>query len=255
MLGIPRHFAAPDSVELLPGFWRDHVERNRTVGIPRLYERLEAHGVVDNFRRLAGRHEGPRRGLWFTDSDLYKWMEAAAWSRDDALDEVVSVVLGAQSDDGYLNTNFDIDHRFADLSWSHELYCAGHFIQAAIARSRAQGRDDLLDGACRFADLIADEWAPGGRDDRDHHPVIEMALVELYRATGTARYLDLAARLCDLVPWESWSRLSGHAVCALYFASGLTDVAIEMDEVPRAEAQAAPARGVTAHLTVRSPAK
>ena len=227
---------AADRVELRPGFWRDRYDANARRGVPRLYERFEAHGVVDNFRRLSSARAVPRRGLWFTDSDLYKWMEAAAWVGASELDEVVPVVLAAQADDGYLNTNFDADSRFVDLDWSHELYCMGHFIQAAIARKRAQGRDDLLDGAVRCADLLGRVFGPGRRVARDRHPVVEMALVELYRETGTARYLDLAAFFCDQVPWQSWGRLWGHAVCALYFASGLTDLAIETGDDVRVEA-------------------
>ncbi len=207
----------------LPGLWADRVRRNREVAIPRLLERLDHHGVIDNFRP-----EVERRGFWFTDSDLYKWMEAAAWAGDVAeLESVVDIVLEAQDHDGYLNTNFGRDGqipRWHDLSWSHELYCAGHFMQAAVARRRVQGRDDLLDAAERFADCIARELPS---EVRDRHPVIEMALVELSRATGNARHLDLAIDLADRVPWGDWARLEGHAVCALYFASGLTDLAIE----------------------------
>ena len=225
-----------DRVELRAGFWRDRYDANVQRGIPRLYEQLESHGVIDNFRRLSGARTVARRGYWFTDSDLYKWMEAAAWVGAAELDDVAAVVLAAQADDGYLNTNFDGDEHFAHLDWSHELYCLGHFIQAAVARKRAQGRDDLLDAAVRCADLIGRVFGPHGRIDRDRHPVVEMALVELYRETDTARYLDLATFFCDQVPWQSWDRLWGHAVCALYFASGLTDVAIETGNETRINA-------------------
>jgi DUF1680 family protein len=225
-----------DQVALGPGFWRDRYEANARSGVPRLYERFEAHGVVDNFRRLSGERAAPRRGLWFTDSDLYKWMEAAAWVGAAELEAVVPLVLAAQEHDGYLNTNFGADARFVDLDWSHELYCMGHFIQAAVARKRAQGRDDLLDAAVRCADLMGRVFGPDRRVARDRHPVVEMALVELYRETATARHLDLAAFFCDQVPWQSWERLWGHAVCALYFACGLTDLAIETGNEARADA-------------------
>ena len=224
----------PLPAEPLPPFWDERVRRNRTAGIPRLFERLSDHGVVANFEPA---QRASRRGLWFTDSDLYKWMEAAAWAGDVAeLEPTVAVVLGAQQADGYLNTNFGGEGqigRFHDLTWSHELYCAGHFVQAAVARRRVQGRTDLLDAAERLADCIARELPPGARD---HHPVIEMALVELYRATGRARHLDLAVDLADRVPWRSWDRLAGHAVCALYFASGLTDIALETGDAERVDA-------------------
>jgi DUF1680 family protein len=89
-----------DQVQLRAGFWRDRYDANRERGIPRLYERLEAHGVVDNFRRLSGSSASPRRGLWFTDSDLYKWMEAAAWVGAEGLDDAVRAVLAAHDDLG-----------------------------------------------------------------------------------------------------------------------------------------------------------
>jgi hypothetical protein len=220
------------SAASLPPFWAERVRRNRERAIPRLLERLAGHGVVDNFRPGT-----ERRGLWFTDSDLYKWMEAAAWAGDVAeLEPVVETVLAAQEPDGYLHTNFGREGqlpRWHDLSWSHELYCAGHFVQAAVARVRVQGRADLLDAAERLADCVARDLPPGARD---HHPVIETALVDLFRATQHARHLDLARDLADRVPWPAWDRLQGHAVCALYFASGLTDLALETGDERRAEA-------------------
>ncbi|HEX5614439.1 MAG TPA: beta-L-arabinofuranosidase domain-containing protein [Acidimicrobiia bacterium] len=213
----------------LPPFWAERVRRNRDVAIPRLFDRLVEHAVVDNFRPD---HE--RQGLWFTDSDLFKWMEAAAYAGDvQELETTVEVVLAAQHADGYLNTNFGRDGqlpRWHDLTWSHELYCAGHFVHAAVARARVQGRTDLLDAAERLADCIARDL-PGGV--RDHHPAIESALVELYRATQHARHLDLAIDLADRVPWRDWDRLQGHAVCALYFATGLTDLALETGDEER----------------------
>lgn len=209
------------------------VAANRARGIPRLLERLDAHGVLANFTSPPAE----RRGLWFTDSDLYKWIEAAAWAGDvDELEPVVEAVLGSQCPDGYLNTNFGRDGqlpRWHDLSWSHELYCSGHFMQAAVARFRSLGRSDLLDAAERFADCIARELPAGARD---RHPVIEMALVDLYRVTGKARHLDLAVDLADRVEWRGWDRLQGHAVCALYFASGMTDLAIETGDAARRDA-------------------
>ena len=217
----------------LPPFLARLVAANRAAGIPRLLERLDAHGVIANFAAPPA----ARQGLWFTDSDLYKWIEAAAWAGDvDELEPVVEAVLGAQSPDGYLNTNFGRDGqlpRWHDLSWSHELYCAGHFVQAAVARFRSQGRSDLLDAAERFADCIARELPAGARD---RHPVIEMALVDLYRVTGKPRHLDLAVDLADRVEWRGWDRLEGHAVCALYFASGMTDLAVETGDAARVAA-------------------
>jgi uncharacterized protein len=198
------------------GFWFDRIDAARRVGVPALLARLEEHGVVENFRIRAGRSRAARRGLWFTDSDLYKWMEAACWAGDAIrpdLDAVCDDVLAAQLSDGYLNTHFESDDRFRNLDWSHELYCLGHFIQAAVARFRAQRVDDLLTGARAAADLLCNEFGPAsaGSEQRDRHPVVEMALVELYRVTGAARYLDLAVALCDRV-----TSRGPCGVCALF---------------------------------------
>ena len=137
-------------VTLHDGLWQRRVAANREHGIPRLLERMESRGAVDNFR--IGQPATPglvRRGYWFSDSDVYKWLEAAAWSLaghpDAGLAEVVShvvdAIVGAQDADGYLNTNFAAPNRLRDLGWSHELYCAGHLFQAAIAlRARDGGR-------------------------------------------------------------------------------------------------------------------
>ncbi len=239
------HAVSPAGVEMLDGFWRDRVEANRTAGVPRLAERLEEHGVVDNFRPAAGAAPssgadgGGRRGLWFTDSDLYKWMEAAAWSLgwypdpalEARLDELIDVVVAAQQPDGYLNTNFTAATRLRDLSWSHELYCAGHLFQAAVARHRMSGDDRLLRASTRFADLLVDELGPGRRAETDGHPGVEMALVELYRETREPRYLELATTLVGRVDSGTPATLAGHAVRAAYFAAGLADLALETGDL------------------------
>lgn len=227
------------AVALHDGFWRDRVEANRTVGIPRLLERLEEHGVVDNFRRRKGL-DVERRGFWFTDSDLYKWMEAAAWTLasgpDNALatrlDELVELVEGAQTPEGYVNTNFDATQRFGGLDWSHELYCGGHLLQAAIAHHRATGDSRLLEVAVRFAELLCVELGGAARPVTDAHPGVELALVELARETGEDRYRDLAATLVSRVDFAPGGELWGHAVRAAYFACGVADLATDIDAPP-----------------------
>ena len=201
--------------------------------IPLLLDRLEEHGVVDNFRRMAT-GTGERRGLWFTDSDLYKVMEGAAWSlmsHDDPalrarLDEIVAAVIGAQAADGYLNTAFE-GQRYQDLSWTHELYCAGHLMEAAVAHHAATAGDPFLAAATRLADHLCEEFGPGRREQSDGHPEIELALLGLHRATGDARYRDLSRYLLERVDHRGMARLGGHAVRALYYCCGLTDLALE----------------------------
>ncbi|WP_030327503.1 beta-L-arabinofuranosidase domain-containing protein, partial [Streptomyces sp. NRRL B-3229] len=139
-------------------------------------------------------------------------LEAAAWQlgqgEDETLaadvDRIVALVAAAQQDDGYLNTWFQLrkgGERYQELRWSHELYCAGHLIQAAVAHHRTTGRAELLDVARKFADHVDSVFGPpdSGRpiDGVDGHPEIETALVELYRETGERRYLELAGYFVD----------------------------------------------------------
>jgi uncharacterized protein len=230
-------------VKMEQGFWRPRMEANVKTSIPRLLELLEEHGVVDNFRRLTGSKQAERLGPRFTDSDLYKWLEAAAialQSRDlpqlrRSVDDITAEIAAAQEPDGYLNTWFVGElatERFDSIEagHSHELYCAGHLMQAAVARYRADGNEKLLDVACRFADLLVSEFGPGGRTDTDGHPEIEMALIELYRATGRQEYLDLAGSLLarpqasfGFAPIATRSSLVGHCVRSGYLCCGGAD--------------------------------
>ncbi|MEV6448276.1 beta-L-arabinofuranosidase domain-containing protein [Amycolatopsis sp. NPDC051716] len=241
---------APDS---LLGEWQ---ARNATRTLPHCVERLDTAGALDNLRRVTGEVDGDRRNMWFSDSDVYKTLEAAAWQlgRDpgDAelrafLDSTAALVAKAQEDDGYLNSYFSVDKpdlKWRELHWSHELYCAGHLIQAAVAAARAGVGAQLVTVARRFADLIVERF--GSVDDVDGHPEIETALVELYRVTGHRPYLDLALRFLDLrgrglldgerfgsrylqdhVPVREADEVAGHVVRQLYLLAGVVDVAVE----------------------------
>ena len=192
------------------------------------------------------------------DSDVYKWLEAVAWEQgrepSEQLaaeqQEVTAAVAAAQLDDGYVNSyvqvKLGLDRRYTELDWSHELYCAGHLIQAAVAQHRATGDRGLLEVATRFADHLVDTFGTDRLDDVDGHPVIEMALVELHRETGDDRYLELArytveARgrglvekhghdgtyFSDRLPVREQTTVEGHAVRAVYLAAGATDLAAE----------------------------
>ena len=235
------------AVKMLPGFWQPRMEANREHGIPVLLHLLEEHGVVDNFRRISGRKEVERKGPYFTDSDLYKWMEAAALvlqSEDDPkiakmLDRVIDDVVAAQCDDGYLNTFFTgelADQRFRDLPREHELYCAGHLFQAAVAHFRATGGTKLLDAAIRYADYLTTAFGPGKIELADGHPEVEMALVELYRTTGERKYLDLAGYFLSVQKFPEKHEIEGHAVRAGYLCSGAADYFAETGDRPTMEA-------------------
>jgi Uncharacterized protein conserved in bacteria len=239
------------------GFWTARMRVNVEKSIPTMLDLLEKHGTVDNFRRLSGRKKAPRAGPLYTDSDIYKWMEAVAFvlesgDRPDLrakVDSLTDEILAAQEPSGYLNTYW-VDERaaqrFTQMTRGHELYCLGHLLQAGIAYYRATGNRKLLDGGIRFADYMVENFGPGKRPALTGHPEFEMALVELYRTTGQKKYLDFAGYLLSGVerdrlklkdselkymfsgkPFTSRTEFEGHAVRALYAASGATDYYIE----------------------------
>lgn len=246
-------------VTITDGLWRDWQEDNRWITIPHAFHWLERDGTVDNLRRLDPEAvDAPeRRGLWFTDSDLYKALEGVAWDLvrspapdlEQLLQSHVDILAAAQAEDGYLNSfvQAGLDSRWAHLAKSHELYCIGHLIQAGIAHKRATGRDDLLSIALRAADCVVAEFGNGRRSDSDGHEEIEMALVELYRETGRGEYLALAEQLIDArghgrigtdgvfppsyfqdsVPVREAVEPVGHAVRAVYLLAGVVDLYLE----------------------------
>ncbi|MGH2604392.1 MAG: glycoside hydrolase family 127 protein, partial [Dehalococcoidia bacterium] len=220
---------------------------------------LEATGRIDNFRRAAGQQDGPFQGLYFNDSDVYKWLEAASWSLatdpdpelERLVDETIAAVAAAQQPDGYLDTYYilgDEAGRWTELVRTHELYCAGHLFQAAVAHHRATGKCSLLDVARRFADYICDVLGPaedGKRPGTDGHEEIELAMVELARETGERRYLEQARYFLDArgyglaggdeyhqdhKPFRELDAMVGHAVRAVYLNAGAADIYAETGE-------------------------
>ncbi len=160
-----------DAVTIDDAFWAPRRRVNQAVTLIEQYEQLEQTGRLHNLRRAAGQEQGAFEGRFFNDSDVYKWLEAAAWvlstERDEWLqtrvDDLIALIAAAQDADGYLDTYFTFDRRAArwtNLAAMHELYCAGHLIQGAVAHHRATGAHTLLDVAIRLADHIVATFNP-----------------------------------------------------------------------------------------------
>lgn len=243
------------------GFWGSKQDVNREATLEHGYQMLEKAGNLHNLRVAAGREAGEYRGRNFLDSDVYKWIEGVAYELAKnpqsplkaKVDAVIDLIADAQEADGYLNSYVQIvapETRFVDMDHGHELYCAGHLIQAAVAHHRATGDTRLLTVATRFADLADSIFGVGKRIATEGHPGIEMALVELYRETGERRYLDLSQFLLDVrgrgtmrglgwygpeyhqdrVPVREAQIIEGHAVRAVYLMAGVADIALETGE-------------------------
>ena len=199
-------------VRLNDQFWSRFEQLVREVVIPYQYDALhdlvpdaEPSYAIRNFRIAAGREQGEYGGMVFQDSDLAKWLEAVGYSLsthpdpelERAADEVIDLIAEAQQADGYLHTYFIIkepNKRWTNLTECHELYCAGHMIEAAVAYYEATGKRKILEVMCRFADYIGEVFGPeeGQLRGYDGHQEIELALVKLYRATGQEKYMELS---------------------------------------------------------------
>lgn len=233
-----------DEVRITGGFWARRRETNTGATLDHCRDWMERVGWLGNFRAPVA----ARRGREFADSDVYKLLEAMTWAGV-GCDPITEAIASAQQSDGYLNTHFGRpgqQARYSDLAWGHELYCYGHLIQAGVAQIRTRGEGELAKIARRAADHVCATFGPGGIEGVCGHPEIETALVELARATGDQRYLDQAALFVDRrgrgtlpdgefgrayyqddLPVRQATVLRGHAVRALYLASGAVDVAVE----------------------------
>ncbi len=270
------------AVTLKEGFFKEYTKLVKEVVIPYQWEALndripdaEKSHAINNFRIAAGEAEGEFGGLVFQDSDLAKWLEAVGYSLaskpDSQLeawaDEVIELIEKAQQKDGYLNTFFTLKRpgeRWTNLLECHELYCAGHMMEAAVAYYEATGKRKLLDVMCRFADHIDSVFGTeeGKLRGYDGHEEVELALVKLYKATGNEKYLNLSKYFIDergqepsffIEEWEKRGRVPfwnayeerkpelsynqahipvreqteavGHAVRAVYLYAGMADIA------------------------------
>ncbi len=261
-LASPLRAADYRRVVLADPFWAPRQKVNRETTVPHLFRKLREVGAVANLERAAAGMKDGHKGYVFADSDLHKTLEAAAYclgAEPDAriaagADELIAVVRKAQQPDGYVNSAYQLDTkpRFSNLRDDHELYCAGHLIEAGVAHFEATGRRDLFEVAIRNADLIERTFGdgPGRRAGYPGHPELELALARLSRATGDQRYFRLAQFFLEHRGEHFYARehatpedqydgtywlddvkirdhqvISGHAVRAFYLFSGALDVA------------------------------
>lgn len=194
--------------EVLPYQWavmNDEADINMSKDPQKINGANKNSHAVANLKIAAGKMQGHHYGFPFQDTDVYKWLEAAAYSFSyhpnpelkTITDDLIDLIEDAQDDDGYLSTYFQIDapeRKFKRLQQSHELYTMGHYIEAGVAYYEATGNEKALDIAKRMADCIVASFGTktGQIDGYDGHPEIELALSRLYEVTQTQRYLDQA---------------------------------------------------------------
>ena len=264
--------------------WNKYINLVREVILPFQWDLIndqvpgaEKSYCMRNFRIANGLEEGAHMGAVFQDTDVAKWLEAVGFSAargenqqlEKWADEAIDLIAGAQCKDGYLNTYYTIEKkkRWNDLFEGHELYTAGHMIEAAIAYYEATGKRKFLDVMCRFADYICNVFGPGEKQMQGYpgHPEIELALVKLYRLTKEKRYLDTAdffvrkrgVQPCYFLSEQNYkqgtfifpefkdfdfdycqadkpllqqNKAEGHAVRAMYLYSAMADLALEEND-------------------------
>jgi len=254
------HSVPVHAVTIETGFWSPRRETNVTSSIPSMGKLLEVNGRMDNFRRLTGKSAAAQRGPVYSDSDIYKWIEAAGFALQSGeqpelrsvVDKDIREIVAAQQPDGYLNTYYVLERAAQRMEpktqqHGHELYNIGHLLQGAISYYRATGERTLLEAGLRFVnEFLWPNFGPGADKKPlfSGHPEMELALIELYRISGDKRHLELAGYLlagdsrmhftpenyvyhfCG-IPFTSRTHLEGHAVRAMYACCGATDYYLE----------------------------
>lgn len=243
-----------ERVRLADGFFAPRIETNRKATIEACLAKCEETGRIRNFAIAGGLEEGKHEGFLYNDSDVYKVLEGVAYSLkahpDPALearaDAIIAKIAAAQREDGYLDTYFQLVEpakRWKNIRHGHELYCAGHLIEAAVAYEAATGKTKLLEVATRVAACIDKEFGWGKHQEPTGHPELELALMKLHRRTAEKRWLDLARFFLDVrgkkdrgtelfgeyaqdhLPLREQKEVVGHAVRAMYLYCGAADVA------------------------------
>lgn len=242
-----------EDVTITDPFWTTRIETNRTATVKACLDKCDETGRIRNFAVCGKLVDGEHQGYLYNDSDVYKVLEGVAYTLashpDEALgaraDAIIDQIVAAQQPDGYLNTYWTLvepGKRWTNIRHGHELYCAGHMIEGAIAYFHATGKRKWLDCAIRFADHIDATFGPGRKLDATGHEELELALVKLFHETGERRYLALAQFFLDQrgssqgrtpfgeyaqdhVPIREQREVVGHAVRAMYLYCAMADVA------------------------------
>jgi uncharacterized protein len=248
LTAVPFH-----QVKVEDAFWTPRLDTNRRATIAANLKQCELTGRIANFAIAGKLQAGKHQGALYNDSDVYKLIEAIAYvlhGHPDAelekqADRIIDFIAAAQQPDGYLNTYYTLvkpQERWQNIQHGHELYCAGHLMEAAVAYQQATAKRKLLDVAIRLADHIGNTFGPGKHVDTCGHEEIELALVKLYRATTDRKYLEQAQFFLDVrgrkdrrrlfgeyaqdhMPVREQSEVTGHAVRAMYLYCGMADVA------------------------------
>lgn len=243
-------------VKITDDFWAPRLKNHKDVTLAVCIDQIENQtGRIRNFENAALK-QGEHSGIYFDDSDVYKALEGMAYSLQNnpdpvleaKCDEWIAKFAAAQEEDGYINTYYTLtglDKRWTVMD-KHEMYCAGHMIEAGVAYYNVTGKRTLLDVCIRMADHMMSLFGPGKRDWVPGHEEIELALVKLYQATGEKKYLDFSEWLIDErgkglganegKPWNAeyhqddkpvreMTDIAGHAVRAMYLYCGMADVA------------------------------
>ena len=246
------------NVRIEDSFWAPRLDKHYATTVPVCIDQIENQtGRIRNFENAA-RGEGKHSGIFFDDSDVYKALEGIAYTLvnhpaavlEAKADEWIDKFAAAQQPDGYINTFYTLtglENRWINMD-KHEMYCAGHMTEAAVAYYKATGKRKFLDVAIRMADHMLSVFGPGKRDWVPGHEEIELALVKLYEVTGEKKYLEFAGWLLDErghgygtkggnnddwskeyyqddVPVREMTDIKGHAVRAMYLYCGMADVA------------------------------
>ena len=244
-------------VKINDNFWSPRLSKHVSATLPVCIDQIENQtGRIRNFENAA-KGEGEHSGIFFDDSDVYKALEGMAYSLinnpdpelEKKADEWIDKFAAAQQPDGYINTFYTLtglDKRWTNMD-KHEMYCAGHMIEAGVAYYQATGKRKLLDVCIRMTDHMMSQFGPGKRHWVPGHEEIELELVKLYQTTQEQKYLDFAYWLLeerghghgtmgdegkwdpvyyqDIVPVRRLTDISGHAVRCMYLYCGMADVA------------------------------